>query len=144
MRIWSIHPKYLDTKGLVAVWRETLLAKHVLEGKTKGYKNHPQLNRFKQLKEPLNGINYYLSVIHAEACNRQYVFDKNKVNWNFRKTTLQVTTAQLDYEARHLLQKLKLRDNKKYLQLKKLPAFEPHPLFKPVAGEVEDWEVVAP
>ena len=40
MRIWSLHPKYLDAKGIVALWRETLLAKHVLEGKTKGYKNH--------------------------------------------------------------------------------------------------------
>src|SRR5689334_16098762 len=108
MRIWSIHPKYLDTKGLVALWRETLLAKHVLEGKTKGYKNHPQLNRFKQLKEPLNSINYYLSVIHDEACNRQYSFDKDKVNWNFKKSKLQVTTGQMNYEAKHLLQKLKL------------------------------------
>ena len=50
MRIWSLHPRYLDAKGLVAVWRETLLAKHVLEGKTKGYKNHPQLNRFREVK----------------------------------------------------------------------------------------------
>jgi len=38
MRLWTIHPKYLDAKGLVALWRETLLAKHVLEGKTPGYK----------------------------------------------------------------------------------------------------------
>jgi hypothetical protein len=142
MRIWSIHPKYLDTKGLVALWRETLLAKHVLEGKTKGYKNHPQLNRFKQLKEPLQSINYYLSVIHEEACNRQYRFDREKVNWNFRKMKLQVTTGQINYEAKHLLQKLKLRDNNRYLQLKDLTQFDPHPLFKPVEGEVEDWEIV--
>jgi hypothetical protein len=47
MRIWSLHPKYLDAKGLVALWRESLLAKQALESKTKGYKNHPQLNRFK-------------------------------------------------------------------------------------------------
>jgi len=46
MRIWSLHPKYLDTKGLVALWRDALLARHVLQGKTTGYKNHPQLNRF--------------------------------------------------------------------------------------------------
>ena len=52
MRIWSLHPKYLDTKGLVALWRETLLAKHVLEGKTKGYRNHPQLDRFKKAQNP--------------------------------------------------------------------------------------------
>ena len=53
MRLWSIHPKYLDTKGLLAVWREALLAKKVLENKTKGYKNHPQLERFKQQNDPL-------------------------------------------------------------------------------------------
>ena len=64
MRIWSLHPKYLDSKGLVALWRETLLAKHVLEGKTKGYKNHPQLNRFKEIKDPIGVINQYLSEIY--------------------------------------------------------------------------------
>jgi hypothetical protein len=85
MRIWSLHPKYLDTKGLVAVWRETLLAKHVLEGKTKGYKHHPQLDRFKVSANPLETINYYLAVIHGEACNRQYTFNKEKVDWNFKK-----------------------------------------------------------
>ena len=37
IRIWTLHPKYLDAKGLVAVWREALLAKHVLENKAKGY-----------------------------------------------------------------------------------------------------------
>jgi hypothetical protein len=40
MRKWSIHPQYLDTKGLEALWREALLAKNVLEVKTKGYRNH--------------------------------------------------------------------------------------------------------
>jgi hypothetical protein len=59
MRIWSIHPKYLDTKGIVALWREALLAKNVLEGKTKGYKNHPQLDRFKSASKPSDAINYY-------------------------------------------------------------------------------------
>jgi hypothetical protein len=26
MRIWTVHPRYLDPKGLVAAWREALLA----------------------------------------------------------------------------------------------------------------------
>ena len=51
MRLWSVHPKYLDSKGLVALWREALLAKQVLEGGTKGYRNHPQLDRFKKSGE---------------------------------------------------------------------------------------------
>jgi hypothetical protein len=32
MRLWSLHPRYLDAKGLQAVWREGLLAKKVLQG----------------------------------------------------------------------------------------------------------------
>lgn len=46
MRLWTISFKYLDAKGLVALWREALLAKNVLAGLIKGYKNHPQLDRF--------------------------------------------------------------------------------------------------
>ena len=46
MRIWSLHQQYIETKGLVALWQETFLSKHVLEGQTKGYKNNPQLIRF--------------------------------------------------------------------------------------------------
>ena len=78
MRIWSLHPKYLDTKALVALWRETLLAKKVLEGKTIGYKNHPQLFRFKKSVVALDAINYYLQFVWIEAENRSYNFNKDK------------------------------------------------------------------
>src|SRR3989339_1383733 len=114
MRIWSLHPKYLDTKGLVALWRETLLAKHVLEGKTKGYKNHPQLNRFKEAPAPLDCINQYLSVVYKEALRRGFNFAKDKIKWEFKPTTLTVTTGQLYYEKEHLLNKLILRDKNLY------------------------------
>ena len=80
MRIWSLHPKYLDAKGLVALWRETLLAKHVLEGKTKGYKNHPQLDRFKNTEKPLDSVNYYLDIVYREAAERGYHFNKEKIS----------------------------------------------------------------
>jgi hypothetical protein len=82
MRIWSLHPKYLDSKGLVALWRETLLAKNVLEENTKGYTNHPQLIRFKSSQNPLAYINLYLSTIFEEASLREYNFDKSKFNNN--------------------------------------------------------------
>src|SRR4029079_11997059 len=98
MRLWSIHPKYLDAKGLVALWRETLLAKHVLEGKTRGYKNHPQLNRFKKAKYPIDLINQYLSAVYHEAVNRNFDFDKQKINWKFRKSKVPVTKGQVNYE----------------------------------------------
>ena len=117
MRIWSLHPKYLDSKGLIALWRETLLAKHVLEGKTKGYKNHPQLNRFKASTNPIEAINQYLSEIYMEATNRNYNFDRQKVNWDFKKAKLDVTVGQLNYEVSHLLNKLQTRDQKKHEEL---------------------------
>jgi hypothetical protein len=142
MRIWSLHPKYLDTKGLVALWRETLLAKHVLEGKTIGYKNHPQLKRFRKAKYPLDMINLYLSEVYREAENRNFKFDKQKINWTFKKEKLPVTTGQLNYEVQHLMMKLKNRDNQKYQQLRSTPAFDCHPLFKPVDGDIEEWEII--
>ena len=113
MRIWSLHPQYLDAKGLVALWRETLLAKHVLENKTKGYKNHPQLTRFKQLKNPVDGINYYLSFVLEEALRMNYHFNASKIASGYKSTKLTVTKGQLNYEARHLLKKLNKRDPKK-------------------------------
>lgn len=143
MRIWSIHPKYLDAKGLVALWRETLLAKHVLQEKTKGYKNHPQLNRFKKSKKPLDAINNYLAVIYQEALSRQYNFDRQKINWSFSPTSLSVTKGQLQFELVHLLRKLKTRDPKKYKELKTLLSIDPHPLFNIIDGDVEDWEIIS-
>src|SRR5687768_3994808 len=98
MRIWSLHPSYLDTKGLVALWRETLLAQHVLEGKTKGYKNHPQLNRFKACKNPAHAINQYLAEVCNEAEKRDYSFNRKKINLKFKPVLLKVTRGQLQFE----------------------------------------------
>ena len=143
MRLWSLHPKYLDSKGLVALWRESLLAKHVLEGKTKGYKNHPQLNRFKKAKYPIDLINEYLSEVYQEALKRNYNFDKQKINWAFRKSKVPVTSGQLKYEVKHLLNKLEKRDQGKYKELKLKSKFDNHPVFKLVNGEIEEWEILA-
>jgi hypothetical protein len=140
MRIWSLHPKYLDAKGLVALWRETLLAKNVLEGKTAGYRNHPQLTRFKQANRPVDAINQYLSEIYLESVNRNYNFDKQKIDWNFEKTKLSVTTGQLNYEIKHLLIKLKTRDINKYNVLRTRSTFDIHPLFILINGDIEEWE----
>ena len=142
MRIWSLHPKYLDAKGLVALWRETLLAKHVLEGKTKGYKNHPQLNRFKKLKTPTNAINYYLAGIYTEAVSRGYNFSKEKIDWKFKKCSIKVTQGQFDYETTHLLNKLKTRDKIKYNEVKLVKSLQTHPIFKIIEGEIENWEII--
>jgi hypothetical protein len=141
MRIWSIHPKYLDTKGLVALWRETLLAKHVLEGKTKGYKNHPQLNRFKATANPVQSINQYLSEVYIEAIKRKYNFDKDKINWNFEPIKISVTKGQLEFEKIHLLKKLKFRDKNKYNEIVS-QKITTNPIFKIIDGEVENWEII--
>jgi hypothetical protein len=141
MRIWSIHPKYLDAKGLVALWRETLLAKHVLEGKTKGYTYHPQLTRFKKCASPPKAVNFYLSEILKEANTRNYHFDDKKIDWNFTPIQLTVTNRQVEYEMQHLLRKLWLRDRRKYTKIKGLQAFEAHPIFVVVKGDIEDWEI---
>lgn len=142
MRIWSLHPKYLDSKGLVALWRETLLARHVLEGKTKGYKNHPQLNRFKAVMKPIDAINQYLSEIYMEASKRKYNFDKQKINWDFEKVTMNVTNSQLNYEVSRLLNKLETRDIKKFEELNTNVVFETHPLFELLDGPIEKWEII--
>ena len=142
MRIWSIHPKYLDSKGLIAVWRETLLAKKVLEDKTKGYKNHPQLHRFKIAKDSLNCISQYLAKVYQESLRRNYSFNKKKFNRNFNVSSLTVTKGQLDFEVQHLKAKLKRRDPKKWKEIQVTAQFEPHPLFTVVPGSVESWEKV--
>jgi len=142
MRIWSLHPKYLDTKGLIALWRETLLAKHVLEGKTKGYKNHPQLTRFKEGKNPSSLVNQYLSEVYHEAVRRGYNFNREKIDWIFSASSISVTKGQVKYEMQHLLGKLKTRDTKRYEQLKDLTTIETHPMFTEVKGEIEEWEKI--
>ena len=143
MRIWSLHPKYLDTKGIVALWRETLLAKKVLEGKTRGYKNHPQLIRFRNSGFAVDGINQYLAVVYEDSLKRGYRFDRSKINWNFIPITLTVTDKQLKYEMDHLLKKLKTRDPELYLSFSGETRIEPHPLFSIIKGEIEAWEITS-
>jgi hypothetical protein len=140
MRIWSIHPKYLDSKGLVALWRETLLAKHVLEGRTKGYRNHPQLVRFRNASSPTEAINNYLAEVWREATTRGYRFDGEKIDWNFSESRITVTSGQVEYETAHLLNKLMVRDIGRYNELVGDSSFDLHPLFVSVDGDIEPWE----
>jgi hypothetical protein len=142
MRIWSIHPQYLDAKGLVALWREALLAKKVLLGKTQGYRNHPQLLRFKNAEKPVDAIDQYLLVVYEEAVKRGYHFDKHKLGKPETKIILKVNSGQLDYEFQHLLNKLKNRDLKKYEEIRIIKKPLQHPIFQVVSGNIEGWEVL--
>lgn len=141
MRLWSLHPKYLDTKGLVALWREALLAKHVLEGRTKGYVHHPQLARFRKAEHPVDVINQYLAAVYEEAVARNYKFDNSKIDMHFIPTSLPVKSGQVNYEKGHLLEKLKIRDTLLYKKLMEEDDIETHPLFEVIDGGVEEWEV---
>jgi Pyrimidine dimer DNA glycosylase len=142
MRLWSIHPAYLDAKGLVALWREALLAQKILQGKTKGYKNHPQLIRFRNTKNPIGAIADYLRYIVGEADKRGYKFDRNKIANEEFKGRIAVTKGQVEYEFAHLSGKLKKRDPDLYMQLSKVKKINIHPMFKQISGDVEDWEVI--
>lgn len=142
MRLWSIHPKYLDTKGLLAVWREGLLAKKVLEGKTKGYKNHPQLQRFKKFKDSLSAVNAYLYQVFLEAKKRSYRFNIEKIEPIILKEKISVNSDQIEYEFNHLLKKLKIRDKKIYEKIKDIQKIEINPVFKLKKGKVEEWEKI--
>ncbi|MBE0623622.1 MAG: DNA lyase [Burkholderiales bacterium] len=143
MRLWTMHPKYLDPKGLVALWREALLAQAVLEGKTIGYGNHPQLFRFKAHPEPLAAIAAYLHAVYEEALVRDYQFDRTKINPRRSKIRIAESRGQLSYEWRHLQTKLRARSPDWLRQWKMLAEPEQHPLFRLVPGPVRDWEKVA-
>ncbi len=140
MRLWSLHPKYLDPQGLVALWRETLLAQAVLRGETRGYRNHPQLDRFKSHRAPLAAISLYLKGIHAEAVARGYAFDQSKIKPARKGVVLAVTAGQIGYEWAHLLAKLKKRNPALYRKWRSTEVPEAHPIFHVRTGDVEPWE----
>jgi hypothetical protein len=143
MRLWSLHPKYLDAVGLVSVWRKALLAREVLRGKTRGYRSHPQLERFRAHASPLSAINAYLAAVYEEAADRGYEFDRSKLgparsSRSARsKARIPVTKGQLAYEWKHLRAKLLERCQE---MARRRGALEPHPLFRVVEGRVEAWE----
>jgi Pyrimidine dimer DNA glycosylase len=140
VRLWTLHPKYLDARGLVALWREGLLARAVLSRKTRGYRHHPQVQRFRAHRSPLAAIDTYLRMVLLEADARGYAFDRKKIGPSRPSMGLTATQGQLDLERRHLLRKLRGRSPELYRHHRRLGAWEPHPLFRVVAGGVEAWE----
>lgn len=141
MRLWSLHPKYLDQKGLIALWREGLLAQKVLAGKTKGYVQHPQLIRFRLTKDPMAAIGFYLTVLAEEATRRGYQFDVSKIqNAQGAPRSIPVSRGQVRFEVQHLLQKLKFRDPAQYIVLMSRKRFSPHASFTLVRGNIHSWE----
>ncbi len=141
MRLWSLHPKYLDSRGLVALWREALLAQKVLQGETKGYRSHPQLERFKSRPDPVAAIATYLQFIFEESRKRGYAFSAGKIRSSKRVSDrISCTRGQLLYEWEHLKKKLMARCPGKYHEIQHIISPAPHPLFVVRHGEREPWE----
>ncbi|MCK5559063.1 MAG: hypothetical protein KAJ51_00655 [Thermoplasmata archaeon] len=141
MRLWSLHPKHIDDKGLQTLWREALLAQKTLAGRDKGHRNHPQLVRFNNYFEPLAAIGAYLFFIHEEGRERGAVFGENKIMHRTQRTNIiKITTKQLEYEFEHLKRAVQGRSFIQYNKLKQLTKIEPNPIFEVVEGEIEAWE----
>ena len=140
MRLWTIHPRYLDAKGLVAAWREALLAQKVLAGKTRGYTRHPQLERFRAHARPLQAIAAFLTGIAREAKRRGYNFDSSKILVRSFAGVMEETRGQLEYEWNHLRRKLRIRAPEVYRTCRNVALPESHPLFCIVPGSVRAWE----
>ena len=140
MRLWTLHPRYLDPQGLVALWREGLLARAVLRDETRGYKHHPQLQRFQSHASPRLAINAYLTGVHAEATARGYAFDRGKIGPVRAVEPIVATSGQIDYEWEHLLRKLATRSPALFERFRDVDAPECHPLFHAHPGPVAAWE----
>ena len=140
MRLWTLHPEYLDARGLVALWREALLAQAVLRGRTKGYRHHPQLERFRGRPSPTGAIAEYLRVVHAESVRRGYRFEARKIARARDSGPIPVTRGQLEHEWEHLMTKLAKRDPERRAGLGRVRRPKPHPSFRIVPGGAASWE----
>lgn len=140
MRLWTLHPRYLDAKGLVAAWREALLAQKVISGATNGYRHHPQLARFQAQTDPRAAMATFLVGLADEALSRGYNFDYSKIARRRFSGRIAETSGQLLYEWGHLKAKLRVRAPQVLSQLRGVAMPEPHPLFRIVPGDVGDWE----
>jgi Pyrimidine dimer DNA glycosylase len=142
MRIWSLHPKYLDRHGLLACWREIFLAQKVLSGETRGYRNHPQLLRFRACPGPLAAIATYLVSVADEAETRGDAFNQAKITSGRVTYKIPVMRGQLQYEWEHLKAKLTGRDPLWLSRVFDLKMPESHPLFEVIEGSLELWEKI--
>ncbi|PZR52242.1 pyrimidine dimer DNA glycosylase [Xylanimonas oleitrophica] len=170
MRLWSLDPAYLDRQGLTACWREALLAQAVLAERTRGYRHHPQLERFREQPDPLASVGAYLAGVADEAGRRGYRFDRSRIGrppggWGqtgapgdpsrdptgtqAREVTghapgvprIPVTDGQLDLEWRVLTDRMRRRSPGHAARVvAETQQPRPHPLFTVVPGPVASWE----
>jgi len=146
MRLWTLHPRYLDSRGLVSLWREALLAQAALAGKAGSFGSHPQLARFRQARSAKDAIRSYLLAIHAESLRRGFRFTLERIDGSGEQGArdagvLVVTRGQLDYEWEQLRDRLRKRSPAALLKTSEPFCPDPHPLFQVVRGPVAAWEV---
>jgi hypothetical protein len=122
------------------LWREALLAQKVLAGATKGYRHHPQLDRFRQTRNPTRAIGIYLWSVADEAKERGYHFDVSRIAMPRGMVTIPVTKGQLAYELTHLQQKLRQRDPKRLQLISKCEPVKVNSTFRAVEGPIAPWE----
>ena len=122
------------------MWREALLAQKVLRGRTRGYRHHPQLARFRAAADPEAAIATYLAGVLEEAKRRGYTFDGRKIGRRRQARKLPATRGQLEHEWRHLKRKLRLRSPEQYRAVRLIKVPSAHPSFRIVAGRGEGWE----
>ncbi len=142
MRLWTVHPRYLDRQGIVALWREGLLAQAVLLGRTKGYTHHPQLDRFRAQRSPVAAIATYLEFVFKESGQRGYSFDFDRIQKRRMHKLIPETRGQLLYEWSRLLAKMKTRSPMHFASLRHISDPQCHPLFEIVPGGIRQWERV--
>ncbi len=140
MRLWTLHPKHLDRQGLLGLWREALLAQRVLAGATRGFRHHPQLDRFRAQPDPEAAIAAYLRGVYAESVRRGYRFDTSKISNRPAPPSIEATEGQLAYERNLLLRKLRARAPERAAELERTAHPDPHPLFRIVPGPLAPWE----
>lgn len=140
MRLWSLHPEYLDRAGLTAAWREGLLAQKVLQGGTRGYRHHPQLARFRAHPDPEAAIAAYLRELVGDATRRGYRFDATKIPNDHGPIALHVNSGQLVFEWQHLMAKLQRRAPEVARAHRRVGTPLPHPIFTVIEGPIAEWE----
>lgn len=140
-----MHPRHLDRQGLIACWRETLLAQKVLAGESRGYTRHPQLERFRDASDPVATVGAYLEQLASEADDRGYRFDRSRIRRaGVNVALIDVTDGQLALEWGHLRAKLASRSPEVLARWQDLAMPDPHPLFRAVAGPPASWERATP
>ena len=139
MRLWSLHPRYLDPQG----WSrcgETLLARKVLRGETRGYRHHPQLQRFREARDPQSAIDAYLP--RSTPRRRRAATRSTRTSSMPTRARKDPGRARATRRARmgHLIAQARVAQPGAHVRWRELQRPRTHPSFRVVAGGVADWE----